>query len=90
MILTYQTTEIMPKNTYIGAEMANNSIYEAYQTNKDAWHANKDGWRLNKDVWWKSLIKNKGCRFVLDRKKLIPAPLIKEFFLPKYDKIVPI
>ena len=76
-------TEITPKNTCIRAEMANKNTLRKRNSNKDVW-------RLNKDVWWESLIKNKGCRFVLDRKKLIPAPLIKEFFLPKYDKIVPI
>ena len=84
-------TEIMPKNTYIGAEIANKNIYEAYQTNRDVWQANKDvhgeAYR-NKDRQWESLIINRGCRFLSDRKKLTPAPSIKEFFFAKCVKIV--
>ena len=76
-------TEIMAETTLKRAYRANNSIYGAYKTNRDVWHANKN-------VWRESLIKNMGCCFSAESKKLIPTALIKEFFLPKYDKIVPI
>jgi len=44
----------------------------------------------NIDMRRESMYNNRGYRIDLTLKKLTPAGLIKAFFLPKYDKKVPI